>query len=261
MTTMQSAIRDIQNQGWALLSAKTVTEGFGLEEILKDVKNPSFFDSWENLPRDTHLADGGRYRFRRHASLLQTFLPPANGGSSSLMQVPYRPHWQPLLYNKLHGGRFRHFAPITEQLTDSTVYHLLVTRLGEWFCTVKPTQQWFIEAHQFRIDASQGPGRPTPEGPHRDGVDFVALLLIRRGTLRGGVTTIHTLEGETLVQTTLLEPFTLMLLDDNRVAHATTPIEADGPLPMRDTLVITYRSGGFLEPSSFLNPLSPESEC
>ena len=251
MTTMQAAIQALQQQGWALLSAKTVTEIFALEEMLRDVKSSSFFNSWEDLPRDTHLADGGRYRFRRHASLLQTFLPTAMGGSSSLMQVPYRPHWQPLLYNKLHGGRFRQFEPITEQLSDLAIYHRLVTGLGELFCAVKPTQQWFIEAHQFRINASQGQGRPTPEGAHRDGVDFVALLLIRRGTLSGGVTSIHTLEGETLVRTLLTEPLTLMLLDDNRVAHATTPIEADGSLPVRDTLVITYRSKGFLEPSSF----------
>ena len=41
-------------------------------------------------------------------------------------------------------------------------------------------QPWYVEAHQFRIDTTDGIGRPTPEGAHRDGVDFVAVILIQR---------------------------------------------------------------------------------
>ncbi|MFX8160728.1 2OG-Fe dioxygenase family protein, partial [Acinetobacter baumannii] len=36
----------------------------------------------------------------------------------------------------------------------------------------KGERPWFIEAHPFRIDTSDGIGRPTPEGAHRDGVDL-----------------------------------------------------------------------------------------
>ena len=43
-----------------------------------------------------------------------------------------------------------------------------------------------------------------------------------------------------------------MLLDDERVIHETTPIfPADGQDPkggLRDTLVLTYRAGGFQAP-------------
>jgi hypothetical protein len=242
-----AAAQELQLQGWALVGANVVRKVFAFDNARVGIQS-EFTASWDNLPRDPHLADGGCYRFRRHASLLQTFSLTAPCLPASLTQVPYRPHWQPLTYNKLHGGRFRHFAPITDEVAASPIYMRLLSGLGQLFCALKPTRQWYVEAHQFRIDASQGTGLPTPEGAHRDGVDFVALLLIRRGTLSGGTTSIHTLEGETLIKTTLSEPLTLMLLDDNRVAHATTPIEAEGTTPVRDTLVLTYRSSGFLEP-------------
>ena len=40
----------------------------------------------------------------------------------------------------------------------------------------------------------------------------------------------------------------ILLLDDHRVIHESTPIQPAGEAPHRDTLVLTYRSGGFLEP-------------
>jgi len=59
-------------------------------------------DSWEHLPRDAQLRDGGAYRARRHSRLVQ-----AVGTTPTL--VPHRPHWQPTAYNALHGGLTRWF--------------------------------------------------------------------------------------------------------------------------------------------------------
>jgi hypothetical protein len=62
------------------------------------------------------------------------------------------------------------------------------------------------------------------------------------------VTTVYDNDGRLLSEFMLHEPFTAMLLDDQRVVHATTPFRAIGPAPERDTLVITYRRDGFLQP-------------
>ena len=44
---------------------------------------------------------------------------------------------------------------------------------------VPETDNWHIEAHQFRIEARVGEhGKPTPEGMHRDGVDYVLNLAV-----------------------------------------------------------------------------------
>jgi hypothetical protein len=41
------------------------------------------------------------------------------------------------------------------------------------------------------------------------------------------------------------QPWSALLLDDARVIHETTPIQPTGAEAMRDTLVLTYRRGGF----------------
>jgi hypothetical protein len=45
------------------------------------------------------------------------------------------------------------------------------------------------------------------------------------------------------------QPWTTLLLDDERVVHETTPIQPAGEHPHRDTLVITLRAGGFMGPA------------
>jgi hypothetical protein len=106
-------------------------------------------------------------------------------------------------------------------------------------------QTWFAEAHQFRIDTEGGIGRPTPEGAHRDGVDIVAVFLVAREGVKGGETRVFDAHGPTGVRFTLTEPWSVLLLDDAKVIHETTPIQPTSADAFRDTLVITLRAGGF----------------
>lgn len=238
--SLEEAARELRAHGFAFVAAESVAAAIPNQDL---VGESPLLRSWDHLPIDPHLADGGKYRFRRHASFVQTFSPAA------LSDVPYRPHWQPKAFNKLHGGIHRPFAPIEPGVAADLAFRALLSRFGRVFAEVSAPAQWFIEAHQFRIDASHGEGRPTPEGAHRDGVDFVALILLGRGDIAGGATTIHSDGGATLADVTLSVPWTAMLLDDQRVIHATTPIKPVGQRPHRDTLVLTYRRDGFLEPS------------
>jgi hypothetical protein len=103
---------------------------------------------------------------------------------------------------------------------------------------------WHVEVHQFRIEARQGEaGRPTPEGMHRDGVDYVLVLLINRSNIASGMTSVHDLSGKTLGHFTLTHPFDAALVDDTRVMHGVTPVEPVDPAApaFRDVLVVTFR--------------------
>ena len=114
-----------------------------------------------------------------------------------------------------------------------------------------PGFPWRLEMHQFRIEARPGEvGQPTPEGAHRDGVNFVAVVLVDRQGVRGGETRVFEAEGPHGVRFTLDEPWSALLLDDPRVIHESTPIQPDGDRGWRDTLVLTYRAGGFQDPPS-----------
>ena len=55
---------------------------------------------------------------------------------------------------------------------------------------------------------------PTPEGLHRDGVDYVLVLLVDRQNIASGMTTIHALDGRALGHFTLTDPFDAALVDD-----------------------------------------------
>jgi hypothetical protein len=198
--------------------------------------------SWNDLPADAHLRDGGRYRRRRHSSFV------VDGGEARL--VPQRAHWQPVEYNALHGGLERWFEPIEASVLEASAWRRVLVAFAALASRLKGAQPWYVEAHQFRIDTTDGIGRPTPEGAHRDGVDFVAVVLVAREGIKGGETRVFDAEGPHGMRFTLLEPWSALVLDDARVIHESTPIQPLEAYGHRDTLVLTYRAGGFQGPGS-----------
>lgn len=199
---------------------------------------PSFQDSWSNLALDGYMADGGKYRYRRHATL--SALP-----SSRRFQVqPHQPHFQSLTYNHLNGGVARHFEPVGREVMEGGSFQSLVTLGCEIFGRLAPYSSWHIEVHQFRIESTSDlPGSPTPEGVHRDGVNFVLMALVRRTNLLDGVTSIYAPDRTWLDEFTLWEPLDMAIVNDERVLHGVTPVlqlDVDKP-GVRDMLVITFR--------------------
>src|SRR5499427_5015345 len=146
-----------------------------------------FADGWDDLGVDTYMADGGRYRRRRFAAFRAT-----PGG---IVRKPHQPHYQSRDYNPLNGGVERWFEPVTEAAARHPALtailrtsHALFDRMTQ--AELRPPA-WHVEIHQFRIEARAGEeGRPTPEGMHRDGVDWVLVLMVRRENIASGETTI-----------------------------------------------------------------------
>jgi hypothetical protein len=252
-TDLDSCLLHLGQQGLAVLDA------IGLARL--SARPPAELQAlapyWNDLPPDEHLKDGGHYRQRRHASLVQTLAASDSTPAATLQSVPHRSHWQPTTYNALHGGMLRRFAPVQGTLAAAPAWLGLVDALGRLFARVRPPadKRWYIEAHPFRITTAGGVGRPTPEGAHRDGVDFVAVILVGRHDIIGGETRVFDAHGPQGLRFTLHEPWSVLLLDDQQVIHESTPIQparkaADGSaLPgWRDTLVLTYRAGGFQDP-------------
>jgi hypothetical protein len=193
--------------------------------------------SWNDLALDNYLKDGGRYRRRRHSCFVQD--------GAALTQVAHRAHWQPLEYNALHGGMHRLFEPVAPATLAQACWSHLLLALGQLCSATQGRQPWYIEAHQFRIDTTDGIGRPTPEGAHRDGVNFVAVVLVARSDIKGGETRIFEADGPNGKRFTLTEPWSVLLLDDASVIHESTPIQPTAAHGHRDTLVLTYRAVEF----------------
>jgi hypothetical protein len=230
---VEAATAALRERGYAVLAPDAVAAltGVALPEL------QALESSWDQLADDRYLRDGGSYRKRRHACFV------VDGANVAL--APRRAHWQSEDYNALHGGLRRWFEPLAPETSDSPALGQLLVSLGRVVAAVRPARPWYVEAHQFRIDTSDGIGRPTPEGAHRDGVDFVAVFLVGRHGIKGGETRVFESAGPNGQRFTLAAPWSLLLLDDTRVIHESTPIQpVDGP-GHRDTLVLTYRHGNF----------------
>ncbi len=199
-----------------------------------------FAASWDDLRLDTHMADGGRYRKRRHA----VFSVCADGG---IAREAHQPHYQSVNYNRLNGGVQRWFEPVTAEAGASESLRSLLRLCAAVFGPLAPAvARWRVEMHQFRIEARQGePGQPTPEGPHRDGVDYVLVLLVSRSNIEKGTTVVYDLERRELGSFTLTLPFDAAFVEDARVYHGVTAVTPLDPLQSahRDVLVLTFRAG------------------
>ncbi len=236
----QSRLVDtLQTDGFAFVAGADMRPLLlaGVPDGLSDFS--AFAASWDDLHVDHYMADGGKYRRRRHA------LYEVSAGAAPVRR-PHGPHWQSLDYNPLNGGVERWFEPVTDAVGTSRSLRTILEWAGRTFDAVAPVAvTWDVEVHQFRIEAEAGASaRPTPEGIHRDGVDFVLVLLIQRRNIASGTTTIHDPTGRELGSFTLSEPLDAALIDDHRAWHGVTPVRpVDGALPAhRDVLVVTFRA-------------------
>lgn len=198
-----------------------------------------FAESWNDLGPDTYLARTGHDRSRRHA----VFSAEVGG---PVRREAHQPHYQSLHYNPLQGDIERWFEPVRPDIGAShTLAAILQFSRAFFESLAREPHPWRIEVHQFRIRAGANrPGQPTPEGMHRDGVDYVLVLLIARENIARGTTTIHSTDGRELGSFTLAQPLDAALVDDSRVFHGVTavsPVDPDNPA-YRDVLVVTFRA-------------------
>ena len=236
---MQALRERIAQSGFALVGGATMRPLLGPQDAFADWD--AFAASWNDLALDTHLPDGHRYRRRRHATL------SARTGEAGFVLEKHQPHYQSLDYNKLVGGIERWFEPITPRVVAGATFHAIIGFCLRLFGPFRAQARWHIECHQFRIEARpEAAGLPTPEGVHRDGVDYVLVMLVGRVNIESGTTTVHAPDGRTLGSFTLTAPFDSALVDDARVMHGVTavrPLDAS-QAAFRDVLVVTFRVSG-----------------
>jgi len=242
--------REIRDEGFAWVSAAKVRALLPAEAV-RDWA--TFADSWNDLGVDAYMADNGRYRRRRfgvfsigEARAATNAGGPAGGGD--IVRKPHQPHYQSRDYNPLNGGIERWFQPIKDEIGEHPTLQSILRLCFSMFHELTPPEtrpaSWHVECHQFRIEARIGEeGHPTPEGLHRDGVDWVLVMLVARQNIAEGVTSIHDNARKLLGRFTLIEPFDSAFVDDSRVYHGVTPVVPIDPAQpaYRDVLVVTFR--------------------
>src|SRR5579871_3664331 len=98
---LQGLADSLTTEGFAFARGADMRAVFG---SLSDWR--AFAASWDDLGLDTYMADGGRYRKRRHAAF--------RAGPDGISRKPHQPHYQSRDYNALNGGIARWFEPVLD---------------------------------------------------------------------------------------------------------------------------------------------------
>ncbi|MEQ4193371.1 2OG-Fe dioxygenase family protein [Streptomyces sp. YIM 103828] len=225
---------DLRQRRFVRLTAADLVPGENLEKEWKP-----FADSWHRLPVDAFMAHGETYRQRRH-----TVLDVWSDGR--VERLPARPYLQTEEINHLNGGVRRTYEDIEPHVLESGLFQGLLTGITSILSELHGPGVWHHQCFQNRITATpETSGHPTPEGLHRDGVDYVVTLLVARDGVAGGRSGIYDAVSRTQIHgETLLDPGDLLLADDERTLHDATPITpTEGRPGHRDVFIDVVTRG------------------
>jgi len=196
-----------------------------------------FARHWDDLLLDEYMRGGGTYRFRRYSQLE---LSTATG---ELKLLPHEPYQQSAMINTLNGGFERHFDPVEDSFLANPFFTGLMRWMGQSYTAACGHDTWNIKLHPYRIIATEGAGEPSPEGLHRDGVDYICSFMVRKCNVSGGKTVITDADRNEQCRFTLEQPGDIMIGDDHETMHGVSPIEIitpNKPVAYRDVLVVAF---------------------
>ena len=235
-TSHKKLQRELPTQGYTILQRKDDSNVLW-EEKLRPLEEhlDAFQRSWENLALDNFLHDGGHYRYRRYAVFTWQ-------RDQALRLLPHEPHYQSTYRNAMNGGIYRDFEPFETSTLDNPVLNTIIDWCAHQF-SFEQTQDWRVQAHQFRIKTNNDEaGKPTPEGIHRDGADFILIMLLKRHNIIGGVSHVYDSDKKLVFGAVLDEFSDTILIDDRKVWHGVSEIysQDDSKEGYRDVLVLTF---------------------
>ena len=227
---------ELQTQGFSIMQGLNVTDSQWTEMLQKMAAEfEQFHQSWNDLPADKFLSDGGHYRYRRY-SVFNWLM------TGELILLPHEPHYQSTYRNNMNGGIYRDFEPFKKETIENPVLKMIIQFVTRQF-SFHNQKQWRVQAHQFRIQANaEEAGNPSPEGIHRDGADFILIMVLKRENITGGVNHIYDDAKRLLFGSVLTEVGDAILIDDRMVWHGVSeifPIDDNQPA-YRDVLVLTF---------------------
>jgi len=235
----QEASKELISQGYVVLQGPNpMNASWGELLTQHEVEWGEFSQSWNDLPPDNFLSDGGHYRFRRYSVFNWSTV------KGELQLLPHEPHYQSTYRNNMNGGIYREYEAFKEATVSNPLLKSMIGYIASNI-SFKDEKQWRIQAHQFRIEANASEaGQPTPEGIHRDGADFILIMVLNRQNIRGGVNHIYD-DSKRLVFGGILENAgDAVLIDDRIVWHGVSEVypEDESKPAHRDVLVLTFHN-------------------
>ncbi|MEU3429818.1 2OG-Fe dioxygenase family protein [Streptomyces gardneri] len=224
----------LRDRGYALVRGADLD----VDPAARDAQG-ALADEWNRLEPDRYLKNGASFRERRYDRF--RYLPRTR----AVQLLAHRPYFQSPEANRYAGGIHREVAP----LTRGSVANALLNELIRFDFSQFPVDEdsldhpWEVDCHQFRTRATaREAGEPTPEGIHRDEIDFGAIHLMERANTRGGDSRVHSESGDVLAEFRLEDPLDTMFWADRDVLHSVTPTAPVDPgrPATRDILILGF---------------------
>lgn len=197
-----------------------------------------FSNSWNDLCIDHYMGDNGKYRYRRYSELL------FDCNDNQIINMPHVPYHQSKDVNYLNGDVDRYYDPILDDIKHGYIMNKINTMFAQIISSVdNSADKFLIQIFQNRIIAcSNEIGKPTPEGIHQDGVDYVLTLLVNKVNVNGGVSSVHDIEDKSvIINKNLNKSGDFIFLKDDSVLHSVTPISAANVKNgYRDMLIVMF---------------------
>src|SRR5215469_4889116 len=173
-----------------------------------------FLESFARLPPDVYAPTANR--FRRFSQFRLSY----KHDRWSLNRLPHRPLIQARAYNQVAGNLARHFEPLE---CDPSLFVDSILRAAKLDTCV----DWHLDVNQYRVIANEhAPGICVPEGIHRDGHQFVKIMVFRRQRISGAELTLYPLDADEPFFTRIIEEGQAIVIDDTRMRHYATDISA-----------------------------------
>ena len=191
--------------------------------------------SYKRLSKDNYLRSEHCYRFRAFSEL--------NLKKNKIFIKTKNNFFQKNEINHFAGNVSRKFEPIKKNIINTFIE---ITKELIYFLPNKTQQKAEIGLHQIRITCGDNyVGYPVPEGWHKDGCNFVAIITLNFENIVGGISRIRkNLINQNDVYNCFLEKNNFLLLNEKSYYHYTDPINVKNKNKsgFRDILVITFKN-------------------
>ena len=196
--------------------------------------NNKVIQSFKKLSKDNYLKSEHCYRFRAFSEL--------NLNKSKIYIKENNNFFQKKEINHFAGNVSRKFKPIRKDIINTFIQ---ITKELIYFLPNKTQQKAEVGLHQIRITCDDDyVGYPVPEGWHKDGCNYVAIITLNFDNIVGGISRIRkNLINQNDVYNCFLEKNNFLLLNEKSYYHYTDPINVKNKKKSgyRDILVITFK--------------------
>ncbi len=199
-------------------------------KLLSNINICELQNLFNQVAQDPYIAKGDRYKSIARCRLKGT----------NIEQQAHGPLFQNQQINPVNGGIMRSYPEISNLDCAKEPIMLFAQTFN-----IDYTDEILVQTQRTKC-SNENSGITTPEGFHRDDIDFLAILCVNRYNIQGSETQLLNAEGNIVFQRTLY-PGEMLLINDSQFLHYTSPITIQDPHKnkhgYRDILIISSAKG------------------